>query len=48
MKKAKVVIADREHEEANLKKLQKIVVSNDSLVSSASAVSAILNLTSLR
>lgn len=48
MKKAKVVIADREHEEANLKKLQKIVVSNDGLVSSASAVSAILNLTSLR
>ena len=39
---AKVVITDREREEANLKKLKKIVVSNDGLVSSA--LSAILEL----
>jgi len=36
------VIADREREEANLKKLKKIVFSNDGLVSSA--FSAILEL----
>lgn len=42
IKKAKVVIADREREEANLKKLKKTVFSNDGLVSSA--FSAILEL----